>query len=843
MTKATLHHKDGVSDDKRVEPAGRGSLSRSGSATAIPIWAAATGAIALRSVAPGGGGGSCGGETADDCCADCRREPSAQLHQVPPSAGPSLATPSVATRSDDHIELGPPLLVGRADDAAEREADSVAESIMHFTTSPPALSDRARSPSPGLDTRPGPVRLAGGRRAASGFAAPPVVKNVLASPGQPLSVSARNFFEPRFGHSLAHVMVHTGPLADESTRAIGADAFTSGSAVVFANGRYSPSTPEGRRLLAHELVHTMQGLPHVARSGKGDAASAGSTVGYVAVYLGDETDPSAHIDFNTSKGMFRYELEDFGTLKPGEYQSAVAVKGTNVDFTLDVNSAELFGFSYRVKPGQPNPSTFFANQSVVTFTVTQQAAPVITKSEPETEEETDPHTTYLTLEEALRRCELGDLPGVKVFPYRGTRAGAAPLTVFRDGDDIVVKSYVYVLGNQDFSKQARSLPTETFIGGVRLKKNEIVRVHTYEPRWYHLNITGSTAGDIEEEFCVTGEGMLKIGEMSDSAVKGNIALTVFEAATFFVPVGRLAAFVGKPVMRVASRWTSNVAAAVMLSLREVAPTAFGGIASRQATVLIEEQVVDQVVGRAVSQTASHAIIEFGEKELATVATQAATKGAEGLGTGIAADAVAQVVKVTLVDAAGSKIVSTLTTPTGDAALDKTIDEAFGKTFNTAAGSQAAATAGQGVVAVAPEVAAGFTQVQVTAFRRLLGKRFDSNDIKILQTLWDAAARPGDAAILNAGNSEYLFKLHRKRFWARVAGNPQAAALFTDAGCQFSGGSPFYMLNGRRIVLTIDHAIERQVNPTLALTASNLRLAFSRENSVVLRLLNHYGINW
>ena len=46
-----------------------------------------------------------------------------------------------------------------------------------------------------------------------------------------------------------------------------------------------------------------------------------------------------------------------------------------------------------------------------------------------------------------------------------------------------------------------------------------------------------------------------------------------------------------------------------------------------------------------------------------------------------------------------------------------------------------------------------------------------------------------------------------------------------------------MLNGRRITITIDHIIERQTAANLALTASNLRLAFSRENSVVLRLLN------
>ena len=35
-------------------------------------------------------------------------------------------------------------------------------------------------------------------------------------------------------------------------------AFTVGRDVFFANGRYVPETPEGKRLLTHELVHTVQ---------------------------------------------------------------------------------------------------------------------------------------------------------------------------------------------------------------------------------------------------------------------------------------------------------------------------------------------------------------------------------------------------------------------------------------------------------------------------------------------------------------------------------------------------------------------------------------------------------
>jgi hypothetical protein len=54
------------------------------------------------------------------------------------------------------------------------------------------------------------------------------------------------------------VRVHTGPEADASARAAGALAYTVGRDVVFRAGGYAPAQAEGRRLLAHELVHTLQ---------------------------------------------------------------------------------------------------------------------------------------------------------------------------------------------------------------------------------------------------------------------------------------------------------------------------------------------------------------------------------------------------------------------------------------------------------------------------------------------------------------------------------------------------------------------------------------------------------
>jgi len=144
-------------------------------------------------------------------------------------------------------------------------------------------------------------------------------------------------------------------------------------------------------------------------------------------------------------------------------------------------------------------------------------------------------------------------------------------------------------------------------------------------------------------------------------------------------------------------------------------------------------------------------------------------------------------------------------------------------------------------AVEPETAAGFTRAQVAGFQRLLGKPFTHADTAALARVWDAAARPGDIALLRKGNSRALFDLHRARFWRAVRADADATKLFTDAGCTFpSGPTSAPVLNrpdGSRIQMTIDHIEERQTAFTRALDPANLRISFRRENTQVLRLIN------
>jgi len=78
------------------------------------------------------------------------------------------------------------------------------------------------------------------------------------SGGHPLPAPVRADFEGRFGHDFSRVRVHDDAEAHDRSRRLGAEAYTFGSHIHFAAGRFEPRTPGGRALLAHELAHTLQ---------------------------------------------------------------------------------------------------------------------------------------------------------------------------------------------------------------------------------------------------------------------------------------------------------------------------------------------------------------------------------------------------------------------------------------------------------------------------------------------------------------------------------------------------------------------------------------------------------
>lgn len=80
--------------------------------------------------------------------------------------------------------------------------------------------------------------------------------------GQPLTDSIREFMESRFNYDFSRVRVHTDGQANQLARSLNAQAFTFKQDIYFGAGYYQPQTSSGKRLLAHELTHTIQQQPN-----------------------------------------------------------------------------------------------------------------------------------------------------------------------------------------------------------------------------------------------------------------------------------------------------------------------------------------------------------------------------------------------------------------------------------------------------------------------------------------------------------------------------------------------------------------------------------------------------
>lgn len=168
--------------------------------------------------------------------------------------------------------LRPKLKVNTPGDRYEQEADRIAGEVMGM----PGRALWREGSSRGGDCPTCPAEEAGqlsppiaavenGTGGASETFAPLTAPGVLRGPGQPLSGPARRFFEPRFGRDLSQVRVHTDPTAAEASRVLNARAFAVGRHVFFGAGEYRPENSGGRRLIAHELAHTLQQAQHAVQ--------------------------------------------------------------------------------------------------------------------------------------------------------------------------------------------------------------------------------------------------------------------------------------------------------------------------------------------------------------------------------------------------------------------------------------------------------------------------------------------------------------------------------------------------------------------------------------------------
>jgi hypothetical protein len=203
-----------------------------------------------------------------------------------------LLAERMQNQQPDRLAIQAKLAVGAANDLYEREADSIAATVMQKDA--PSLPSIQRQPAPEDDEErvqakplapsitpliqrqeiPEEEEDEGGiliqRRSDGGLAnVEPGVEGDIEQArgsGQALPIELRARMERSFGVDFSRVRVHTGGAADSLNRSLQSRAFTTGRDIFFRMGEYNPANRQGQRLIAHELTHVVQ--QNGGRSGK-----------------------------------------------------------------------------------------------------------------------------------------------------------------------------------------------------------------------------------------------------------------------------------------------------------------------------------------------------------------------------------------------------------------------------------------------------------------------------------------------------------------------------------------------------------------------------------------------
>ncbi len=142
--------------------------------------------------------------------------------------------------------IQPQLEVGASSDQYEQQADAVAEKVVHQQTNTAPILPISQNMLQG--------------KSEDGFLVSNQLKSKLSNEhgGQSLPKHVAQGMGQQIGADFSNVRIHTDSTAVQMNRDLGAKAFTHGKDIYFNEGNYNPTSTDGKRLLAHELTHTVQ---------------------------------------------------------------------------------------------------------------------------------------------------------------------------------------------------------------------------------------------------------------------------------------------------------------------------------------------------------------------------------------------------------------------------------------------------------------------------------------------------------------------------------------------------------------------------------------------------------
>jgi hypothetical protein len=166
----------------------------------------------------------------------------------------------------------------KEDEGIEEGQDLQMQPIFEGNAEPPEDTGASLSAEPGADIQRMCADCAEEENAASGAKEEPEVQthtdaaapapaatpdlqsrlNNTKGGGKPLPEDTRSSMESGFGSDFSGVRVHNDQDAAQMNKELGAHAFTHGSDIYFNEGKYDTGSTEGKKLLAHELTHTVQ---------------------------------------------------------------------------------------------------------------------------------------------------------------------------------------------------------------------------------------------------------------------------------------------------------------------------------------------------------------------------------------------------------------------------------------------------------------------------------------------------------------------------------------------------------------------------------------------------------